>query len=81
MLNDHDSYLTRDVFSKEERAVILWKMAGAIYDVRAKTLGITEPFGSLSLMEREMWVQCARAAIRAFAGLDPADERLPIERG
>lgn len=78
-MNLPQSQLYRDVVSPEERAMVLWKMANAIYLCHAENCGISNPlFGALPIPEREMWIRCARAALRAFMGFDGPEAPAPI---
>jgi hypothetical protein len=72
--------LYQDVLSQEERAMVLWKMADAIYCTWATDHTSDKPiFGALSIAERQKWIACARSAARAFMGFDGAEPPPPIE--
>jgi hypothetical protein len=73
--------LYNDVLSKEERAVVLWKMADAIFITwsQQRTNAHKPIFGALSIDERQVWLHCARAAARAFMGFDGTEPPPPIE--
>ena len=74
-----ETVLQCDVITKEERAVVLWKMAQSIYDVHWRNAKVTVAFNSLPAQEKELWIQCARAAIRAFMGFDGPEPFPPID--
>lgn len=75
----YQTFLTRDVFSSEERSVVLWRMAVAIYDVHASATKVGLPFSGIPIAEREIWIQCARAALRAMVAMPKDEPIMPLE--